>query len=861
MAHGTGADPRRGRPVPVHGGLTGAEAAERLRRNGRNLPPGPWRTLPFLLLAGEFTHVFALLLWSAAALALVGGLPGAALAVAAVVAVSGCLAFVQDYWADLTGRRILARLPATATAVRDGRLVRVPAAELVVNDVVLLAAGDRVPADLRLTEAHGLAVDETPLTGRRTVAHPGDGDTVFAGTHVVAGSGEGIVAATGPRTRIGQDASPFRQARPPSGPLTGDLRDLTAFAAGAAAGACLLLFLVLSALGVPPAESFLPCTALAVALVPLGLRPAAHLSLARCARRIARAGAAARRTEAVEQLGAVTVLCVHRAVLTGGAPAPAEVWTPQGFVRVTGEGWAPDGGLVGDAPAVAAASDLALSAALCSGGGFCHADGRWQPVGDPVEAACHVLAARAGADVSLSAVETRHPFDPYRRRASAFAQGAVHVKGAPEAVLPRCRAAPGAGAALADMAERGLRVLAVARRDLTAPPERADDAERDLTLLGLVGLADAPRADTRAAVARCRRAGLRMVLVTGEEPRAAQAAARAAGLARSGAPVLTGAQLPDDLRGIGELLDRDGAVVARASPEDRRRVTVALQHRGHTVATSGGGPADAAALRRADVGVAAGVSGTDAARDAADLVLLDDGLAGLAEAVELGRAARAGLRRILAYRLAGSVAVAAPLLVWALTGGAVPPALGLFQVLAATAVLDLLPALALGSEPPERHAARGREPSVPPLLDRPLAVRAAGMLGTVAAAVVLLAFGTVLWVGGWQWGRTPAPLLLAQASGAAFATVVLGRAATLLACRSETRPFDAAPWRGNPLLPGALAVQLLLLWACLAVPVLAGLLDGTVPPGFVWPAVACVVPAVLAADTVHKVVREGREAG
>src|SRR5690606_2265597 len=270
-----------------------------------------------------------------------------------------------------------------------------------------------------------------------------------------------------------------------------------------------------------------------------------------------------------------------------------------------------------------------------------------------VEAACHVLAARAGADTSLSAVEVRYPFDPHRLRASAFAKGSVHVKGAPDTVLPRCRNPGGAEAALAALTERGLRVLAVARRDLTAPPERADDAERDLTLLGLVGLEDPPRPDAREAVARCRRAGVRTALVTGDDPRTARAVARSVGLAAADAPVLTGAELPDDLRGIGELLDRDGAVVARASPEDPPR-------------------------------------------DTADLVLLDGGLAAAATAVELGRGARANLRRVLTYCLTGAVGTAAPFLAWALSGGAVPPALSLLQVLALTVGVDLVPVLALG---------------------------------------------------------------------------------------------------------------------------------------------------------------------
>ncbi|UOE18622.1 cation-transporting P-type ATPase [Thermobifida halotolerans] len=860
MAHGTGPDPGRSRPLPVRGGLTSEEAAERLRRDGRNTPPAPRRTLPLLLLLSEFTHFFAVLLWGAAALALIAGLPEAALAVVTVIAVSGGFAFVQDYWADRVRQRVLARVPAAATVVRDGRLTRVEATDLVRGDVVLLGAGDRVPADLRLTEAHGLAVDEAPLTGRRTAAPRGDGDTVFAGTHVVAGEAEGVVVTTGPWTRLGQDVSPLRQARRPSGPLTRDLRDLVTFASGAAAGVALLLLLLSFALGVPASAGFLPAVGAAVALVPLGLLPAVNLCLAWTAQRMARADTLTRRPEATERLGAATFLCVHQTgLLTRGEPVAVEVWTPGGTVHVAGEGYVPEGSLVGDGPALAAAHDLAMSAALCSGGGIRFTDGRWQPVGDPMEAALHVLAGRTGADTPLSAVERRYPFDPDRRRASAFAKGSVHVKGAPDAVLPRCRNPEGAEEALADLAGRGLRVLAVARRDLAAPPERADAAEQDLTLLGLVGLDDPPRPDARAALARCRRAGLWVALVTGDDPRTARAVARAVGLTETDdAPVLTGADLPQDLRGIEELLDRDGAVVARASPEDRRRITVALQHREHVVVTTGDGPDDAAALRRADVGAASGTTGADTARDAADLVLLDNRLAAIAAAVELGRAARVNLRRVLTYRLTGVVAVTVPFLVWAATGDAVPLALGVLQVLALDVGVDLLPALALGAEPPGRATTRTGPPAGEPVVDRRLAVRVLGVLGPVEAVTAMFAFLVVLGVGGWEWGTAPAPSLLAQASGAAFATVALGQAATALACRSETEPFDVGPWSGNPLLLGAVGAQLLLLWVLLTVPPLPEQLGASVPPGYVWPAVLCVVPALLAADTIHKVVRARR---
>ncbi|TDQ53096.1 cation-translocating P-type ATPase [Actinorugispora endophytica] len=865
MAHDAGADPGAGPPESARTGLTGAEAAERLRRDGPNALPPPRWPVPFTLLAGEFTRLFALLLWGAALLVLVGGLPRVAAVIAVVVVANGLLAFVLEYRAARAARHPRGVPPAAAAVVRDGRRAFVDAAELVVGDVVLLAAGDRVAADVRLASAHSLVLDESPPNGRSTTARLSDGATAHAGAYVVEGEAEGVVTATGARTRLGRTAARPREARRPAGPLTLDLRDLSALVAVAAAGVGVLFAVVATALGASAADSLLIGVGAAVALVPQGLLPAVTLSLTWTARRMARHGAPVRRPEAVERIGSVSFVCTGTTgPLTRGEMSVIEVWTPAGTVRVEGAVDSPGGGLAGGAPALAAVRAVAETAVLGSGAAFRSADHRWHPRGDPTEAALLALAARAGVDRSAPPVPRRHPFDPRRRRASAVAGGAVHVAGAPEAVLPLCGNSSAAAPALSGMTARGLRVLAVARRDAapsSAPPDGADDAERDLTLLGLAALADPPRAGASAAVARFRRAGVRTALVTGDHPGTALAVAREAGLAADPPLVVTGAELPDDLRDLGELLDRDGVVVARATPEDRLRVTVALQHRGHVVATVCGGAHDGPALRRADIGVALGASGTDAAREAADLVLLDDHLQELVSAVELGRAALGNVRRLLTHHLVAGTAELAPFLVWALTGGAVPLALGVLQILALDLGTGLLTALALGAEPPDRRAMRGRTPAGATLIDRRLVARSLGVLGPLAAAVTVFAFVIALLTGGWTWGAVPGPALLAAASGAAFATVALGQAATALACRSETDPFDTVPWAGDPLLPAALGAGLLALPVFLLLPPLPGHLGGTAPPAISWPAILCVVPALLAADTIHKVVRHPPTAG
>jgi magnesium-transporting ATPase (P-type) len=486
-----------------------------------------------------------------------------------------------------------------------------------------------------------------------------------------------------------------------------------------------------------------------------------------------------------------------------------------------------------------------------------------------MEVALHVLALRAGVDVEADEQARpmlgRRPFDPDRRRMSVVLPGEVVVKGAPDAVLPRCGdaadAAHPAWAAMEHLSAAGLRVLAVARRADRGPAAAAADLpadvlERDLDLLGLVGLEDPPRDDVAEALARCRHAGIRVAMVTGDHPATALAIARETGLVPAGVVplVAVGADLPDDAAALGALLDRDGVVVARVTPEDKLRIAQALQARGHVVAMTGDGVNDGPALRAADVGVAMGASGTDVAREAADLVLLDDRFATIVGAVALGRATYSNLRRFLTYHLTDNVAELAPFVAWALTGGRYPLALAVLQVLALDIGTDLLPALALGAEPPSARVLDGPAPAGD-LVDRSLLTRAFGVLGPTEAAVELTAFTLVLVAGGWVWGQVPDAGLLATASGTAFAAVVLGQLANAFACRSAVRPVGLWSVRGNGMLLGAVVAELAALAAFVWIPPLARLLGGSAPTDVGWWLAACAVPGVLLADTAYKAAR------
>jgi calcium-translocating P-type ATPase len=833
-------------------GLSRREAAERLLRDGPNALPEPPGRSPLRLLGAQLSHFFAVMLWVAALLALVGGMPALAVAIVVVVVLNGAFSFAQEYRADRAAAQLRSLLPMRVSVRRDGHRHVVDAADLVVGDVVLLSGGDRVCADLRVAQVHDLRLDESMLTGESTLVRPEVGGSAWAGTFAVEGEAVAQVVATAGRTRLAEIAGLTERAHPPTSPLSVALNRVVRLVALMSVSIGLLFFLIALLLGNPPSQGFLFAVGVTVALVPEGLLPTVTLALALASQRMAGRHALVRHLEAVETLGSTTFICTDKTgTITRNQMTVVEVWTPAGTARVSGSGYERHGRVDGPVEAVRA---LARTAVLCSSGRLQYRAGGWVPVGDPMEVALHVLALRAGEEPDgldgADPVTRRYPFDPRRRRSSVVAGDALHVMGAPDGLLPLCRPVPGADAALHRLAERGLRVLALACRPGPVPEGSAGDVERDLELLGLVGLEDPPRPGVADAIHACRRAGIRIALLTGDHPATARVIAAEVGIISRDGEVLEGRDLPADPAALGALLDRY-VVVARVTPEDKLRIAEALQARGHVVAMTGDGVNDGPALRAADVGVAMGASGTDVAREAADVVLLDDRFETIVAAVELGRATFSNIRRFLTYHLTDNVAELTPFVVWALSGGRIPLALTVLQVLALDIGTDLLPALALGAEPPNSRVLDGPVRSTR-LIDGAVLRRVFGVLGPTEAAVEMLAFGGVLVAGGWAWGKDPSDHLLAVASGAAFSAVVLGQLANAFACRSQRRWALGQSPATNPLLLGAVATELLLLLVFLTVPPLPHLLGGSWPTGLGWGLALLCPVLVVAADTLHK---------
>lgn len=842
-------------------GLSAEQAARLLAADGPNRLPVTRRTPWWRRLAREMVHFFAVLFWAASALAFVAGLPQLGIAIVLVVLLNGAFAFAQEERAQHAAEHLNQMLPRRATVIRDGVPQQIAAENLVVGDTVVLAEGDRISADATLTEVAGLGVDTSALTGESVADRPGIGSRVFAGCFVVEGQARAQVIATAADTRLAQIATLTQAQRQTPTPLRQELTRASRVLAVVAVVIGAVFFGTAALVGMAPSDGFLFAVGVTVAVLPEGLLPTVTLSLAIGAQRMAAQHALVRHLEAVETLGSTTFICTDKTgTLTQNEMSVVQAWTPQGRATIDGAGYAPTAQLHYESPQVQSAlHELAGVARQCSSGRVCQTEGVWEARGDPMEAALDALAHRVGAaegPIAGRGVQTTFAFDTRRRRMSVLADRRVLVKGAPEAVLGLCGEIDGAEAAVRQMARQGFRVLAVASRELSAgepPPLSAHSAEHDLRLLGLLGLQDPPRPDVATVLAACRHAGIGVAMVTGDHPDTAAAIAEQIGLTRGQATVRVGDDLPEDLDRLGEVLDHDGVVVARVTPECKLRIAAALRSRGHVVAMTGDGVNDAPALREAAIGVAMGKSGTDVAREAADVVLLDDDFHTIVTAVQQGRATFANIRRFLTYHLADNVAELAPFVAWALSAGQFPLAIGVLQVLALDIGTDVFPALALGAEPPDARALDG-PPIRGHLLDRGLLTRAFGVLGPVEAAAALAAFVLSLAVDGWRLGgEIPSGPALLAASGAAFTAIVLGQAANAFACRSTRRPAWKLSPHTNRLLIAAVAAELALLMVLLYLTPIAHLLGQAGPTGAGFGAAAAAIPAVLGADALHKV--------
>jgi calcium-translocating P-type ATPase len=827
-------------------GLSSAEAERRALQYGpnqlRRRRGSRWPSE----LAAQLTHPLALLLWVAAALSFVVGNSAIGIAVLLVIFLNAGFALAQELQAERAVEALSTYLPQRTEVLRDGHPVGLDVSQLVPGDVVLLEEGERVPADVRLIDG-AVELDMSTLTGESApvlrsaeqvdvdVPRLAARDLAFMGATCTEGEARAVVFATGMHTELGRIAALSQRVDVERSPLERQVRKVAWLIAGVAvAMAIAFVPIAVFAAGLSIENAVVFGVGLLAGNVPEGLLPVITLALAVAVASLAKRGAVVKRLSAVETLGSTDVICTDKTgTLTENRMRPAAVWT-YGLAELEP---------LEEATTVGRARDAALRA-LAQGVVACNnawLEASGEPVGDPTEVALMLTGRALGVSTDAdhrgrNRVALYH-FDPHLKLMSTADRVAgecrLHTKGAPEAVLARCESVLGSDGrqvgleaplrqAIDERVQRasaqGMRLIAVATRPLSegAPPKQRDRAETGLTLLGLVAMEDPPRPEVADAVASCHEAGIRIIVITGDHPLTASAIARRVGIGRGRDPHT---MMADRIETMPEaeltalLSTGEELVFARATPEAKLRIAEALRNLGHIVAMTGDGVNDAPALRRADIGVAMGVSGTDVAREAATMVLSDDNFATIVAAVEAGRRVYDNVRKFIVYIFAHATPEVVPFLVFALGGGLIPLPLTVLQLLAFDVGAETPPSLALGREPAEPGImTRPPRPANEGVIRPPMLVRAWLFLGLLVAALQMGGFFFVLTSAGWHPGAPVGPghplhHAYLQATTMSFVGMIAGQIGTAFAVRAGKASLRSVGVFSNPHL----------LWAILGV--------------------------------------------
>lgn len=844
-------------------GLNEMEASARLKTFGPNEireVPRP----PFLhIFAKHLTNLFALLLWAASIIAFIGEAfrPGESfltlgLAIMGVIFINGGFAFYQEYRAEKAFEELKKLLPYMVTVIRGDKEKEINASDVVPGDILLLKEGDRVPADIRLVKATEMKVDNSSLTGesrpvRRDASPHEDTDLteslniVFAGTSVVRGRGMGVVFATGMSTEFGKIARLTSEVRSGISPLELETIRVTRTISIIAVCLGIVFFATGILIGRGFWENFIFALGIVVANVPEGLLPTVTLSLAMASQRMAKKKALVRKLTSVETLGSVTVICTDKTgTLTQNRMSVVSIYA---------------NGLLRNAPVKDEIIDystemIAKVAALCNDA---HVRGDGVIIGDPTEKSLLEFAQNIVNIDDLKINEPRmaeHPFDPIRKWMATLHKRAdrtiIYVKGAPEAILPLCsttlignevvsfdsRRRKEAEKVLAEMTSAALRVLAIAYREWedenreaeASPTQDRGDFSRpfsgekrglspweridNLTFVGFIGMEDPPRPEVPDAIKECREAGVKIIMVTGDNPETARAVGREIGLFSK--PVIIRGT---DLKGMGQkdlmrMLQEKEIAFARVTPEDKMTIVSALKDLGEIVAVTGDGVNDAPALKKADIGVAMGLAGTDVAKEASDIILMDDNFATIVSAIEEGRTVFENIKKFTTYILSSNIPEIIPYIAYIMLG--IPLPLTIVQILAVDLGTDMLPALALGAEPPEPDILKRPPRSIKEkLLSFPLLARAYLFLGPIEAIASMAGFFWFLSINGWHWGEylPPHDPLYLQVTTVCLTGIIVTQIANVMVCRSRLLSVFSLSIRSNYLILLGIATEIALM--------------------------------------------------
>nr|WP_319373592.1 cation-transporting P-type ATPase [uncultured Methanobacterium sp.] len=883
-------------------GLTTAEAHKRLEKYGPNqIEEVEKKPVIFKFLANLY-QLLALLLWAASALAFLSGTPQLGFAIIAVIIINAIFSFWQEYKAEQALEALKKILPSTAKLIRDHEKTEILSTKLVPGDLLVLEEGDNISADARLVESNQMKVDSSTLTGEskpvRKFAHEvteGEsafvemGNLVFAGTSVASGSGKAVAFATGQKTEFNQIASLTQEVSQEPSPLQKELARVTRIIAVIAILLGVILFAVnLWVVKLPLQIAFIFAIGLTVANVPEGLLPTVTLALAASVQKMVRKNALIKRLSSVETLGSTNIICTDKTgTITKNEMTVRKIWLPCEIIDVTGAGYSPEGeflhkGSPIDHQEIRELKLLLRSATFCNDSKLIETENpqdKWKIIGDPTEASLRVAARKNGfnweEEIEKNPRILELPFDSQRKSMTSIHQethGQVaYVKGAPKKIISLSPMISDDGVVrhftdeekekvikIHDkLAASGLRILAMAYRDL--PPDFDDyqtkNVERYLVFLGMMAMQDPPRPEVKPAVGDCHKAGIRIIMITGDYGLTAQAIAKEVGIVSEDCRIVKGKEL-DHMSDeeVKEVLKGECNVIfARAVPEHKMRIASILESMDEIVAMTGDGVNDAPALRKADIGVAMGITGTDVAKEAADMILTDDNFATIVEAIKEGRTIYENIRKFITYIFSHETAEIAPFVMMVLFR--IPLPITVMQILAIDLGTDTVPALALGVGPPESDVMnRPPRPRKERLLNFGVIFRGYVFLGIIEAALVMSGFFWVLLSSGWTWGQQLSftdPVYL-KATSMVFAGIVLAQMGNLLGCQTNrTSVLEVGIFKNRWILRG-IAFSVAVLLVIIYIPPLQGIFGTTALGLYEWLYLLTFVPIMFLADELRK---------
>ncbi|AXV37779.1 MAG: ATPase [Methanobacterium sp. BRmetb2] len=882
-------------------GLSENEADNRLKKYGLNKIEEFKKTPLIYIFLANFYHVLALLLWAASILAFISGTPQLGVAIIAVIIINAIFSFWQEYEAEKATEALKKILPTHAKVIRDGKEEKILAEKLTPGDVIVLEEGDNISADARLVESYQMKVDTSTLTGesrpvRKISKIPKKEhnylempNIVFAGTSVSSGSGKAVIISTGMNTEFNKIASMTQVVKDEPSPLQKQINRLAQIIAVVAVSMGFILFVIdIWVINLPLVLGFTFAIGLMVANVPEGLLPTVTLALAASAKKMIKKNALIKRLSSVETLGSTTIICTDKTgTLTKNEMTVRKIWIPYEVIDVTGTGYDPEGEFLHEGQKVSHKEfkELELvvrTAAFCNDAKLIETEkstDKYKIIGDPTEASLLVAARKINFNLEeelkrMPRIEEL-PFDSDRKSMSSIHQKkdkkVAYVKGAPKKIISLCNQISVENTVREftsdekdevtkihdEMASDGLRILAMAYKELSNDFKDYDPyvVEKDMIFTGMMAMHDPPRPEIRQAVEKCHQAGIRIIMITGDYGLTARAIAKEVGIISGDCTIIKGKKLDEmtDSEVVGIIKSKGNVIFARAVPEHKMRIASILEEEEEIVAMTGDGVNDAPALRKADIGVAMGITGTDVAKEASDMVLTDDNFATIVSAIKEGRTIYENIRKFITYIFAHETAEILPFVLMVVLK--IPLPITVMQILAIDLGTDTLPALALGMGPSEsdvmKRPPRSHEER---LLNLPVIFRGYVYLGSIEALLVISGYFWVLFSGGWQWGDNllfTDPLYL-KATTMVFVGIVCAQIGNLLACQTtRMSSFKLGLFKNKWILRGIL-FEIVVILAIVYIPYLQDIF-GTTSLGINdWLYVITFVPIMLFADELRK---------